>query len=213
MASPTLAGPRKGPVRWRQKRGCLVLWRGVYKVRVEAELSEVLKPPDSVPRTPQPRTPGPSRSAQARPQVPRPRPMRFPETSRDRSPSGVSFRTPPRVTLGTQLSFTGISELALQSAAGWVARPIPGLERGCAPLPRPGDREPGAESRTAGVGGRAEVVCDGRAPLSPADCCLSSLSNSFLGPDGAPLLGQPGGRHAARRLETGGPGLSAPTEL
>lgn len=152
--SPTLAGPRKGRVRWRQKRGCLVARSGAYKVRVEAELSEVLKPPDSVPRTPQPRTPGPSRSSQARPQVPRPRPVRFRETSRDRSPSGVSFRAPPRVTLGTQLSLTGIGELALRPrlarrrvpSRGWRedAHPFPGLQRG--------SREPGGGGGGPGRG-------------------------------------------------------------
>ncbi|XP_027436910.1 protein capicua homolog [Zalophus californianus] len=79
--SPALAGPKQGRVRWRQKRGCLVARSGAYKVRVEAELSEVLKPPDSVPRTPQPRTPGPSRSSQL---LPRPR----------RRPSSLIARRP-----------------------------------------------------------------------------------------------------------------------
>lgn len=33
--------------------------------------------------------------------------------------------------LGTRLFLTGICELALQAASGWVVRPIPGLKRVC----------------------------------------------------------------------------------
>ncbi|CAD7669838.1 unnamed protein product [Nyctereutes procyonoides] len=62
---PTLAGgPLEGPSRMEAESRVPGGAERAGKVRDEAELSEVLKPPASVPRAPPPRTPGPSRSAQ-----------------------------------------------------------------------------------------------------------------------------------------------------
>lgn len=58
------------------------------------------------------------------PQGSGPRGSRTPQGDQQLSPSGVSLRVPPQVTLGTRISLKGIGELALQ--AGWAARPVPG---------------------------------------------------------------------------------------
>lgn len=55
--------------------------------------------------------------------------------------------------------------------------------------------------------GRAGPLCEGRAPLSPADRRRPSLPCCFPSPDGAPLLWLHGGLHAAAGLETAGPRL------
>lgn len=133
----------------RSARACLVARSRACRVRAEAELSEVLKPPGSLSRgrlscglpgppahcRQGPKSRGSGSCGSQRPE----------ETSS--SPSGVSFWAPHQATLGTRLSLTGIGELALQASAEWAAHPIPGMEKGSSSLSRPGVWDQGARGR------------------------------------------------------------------
>ena len=175
-ANPSLAGPRNGRLRGRQK--ALVPGRAKLSPQgqgrggalrgADASWLSVLR----APRAPQLRS-GKATSPQAPASaVPgdRKRPVARPLGSRSGLRPG-----------DLELSLTGIGELALQAPAGWAAYPIPGLERRCAPLPQPGVREQGAGSRAVGAGaGGGCVRWAGRR--------RSSLPSSFPSPDGAPPL-------------------------
>lgn len=101
-----------------------------------------------VPGAPQPRTPGPSRSAHARPQVPRLRPVRLPETSRDGRLALLGLVP------GSAPSDLGHSAFSRASAKSPSRQRVPsrGWESGCTPFPRPGAREQGAGRRGRGAG-------------------------------------------------------------
>lgn len=154
-----LSRPQEGRSRGRQERWCPQAERSSRGQR----RGGALRGAEASQRSSLERPNWPSSSGQARPRAPGLRPARFPNTSRDQqlSPWRVSFRVPPQVTLGTQISLTGIGELALQAGGRRVLSP--GLEKGRAPSPRLGELEQGAGRQEWGSG---EVACDEPAPFS-----------------------------------------------